>query len=102
MKDLIAEAKRKYPLGTRFYPINTKIEAVITTADFRVVDGNNLGEYEFNTPLEITDELSAVLTTRGFYHTVYSKKYGWAKILTLSINQIETIDTLIDSIILND
>ena len=67
---LLEEAKRRFPVGTKFEMYNTDKIATITTGLFKDL-GNCFHE---------VDEKGLSLETDGFYHCVYSQG-SWTKII---------------------
>lgn len=79
-EQLIEQAKKMYPIGTKFYALNTNQECIITTSIIKE-DSNSIIEFDAN---------NKCITTLGFYHCLYSNE-KWARIISLPqvINQYE-------------
>ncbi len=73
-EELLAKAKKDYPIGTVFYPINTGRSRTITTGDFRVDYNGHIHEYK-----------NDVIIKDDIYNCIYDgRDKTWSQVISKS------------------
>jgi hypothetical protein len=84
---LIAEAIKRYPVGTKFYPVHTPVDpkqyCIITGDSEFIIDDGII--YSAINGVYWMNQRNEKYGTTFLNRKVYCKKLGWARILTISI-----------------
>jgi len=72
-EQLLEEAKRRYPIGTKFFAINTHTECIVQTGMFERNSSGGINEF---------NNSGHYIITNMNYHCVYYKN-KWAEVISL-------------------
>lgn len=86
-EDLLEEAKRRFPIGTKFIACNTQTECIVTTGNFRINDTGGINEF---------GDDGEYKTTNYAYHCVYSTNGKWAEVIPTPEPSVKKDDLLTD------